>query len=769
MWYRIFPEILTMSMTGSIAILTVLLARQLLRRAPKVFSYILWGFVLLRLLCPVAPTSELSLMNLLPDPVTSLQSDADQAFPSAPEYIVVPDMMSPGTATIPDSIPEAGTNQESVSHVTYEIMDVPMSLASPRTNAIRVGTILWLTGAVVLLAYSLRSLWKLCSQLEAAFPLRDNIYLADYITTPFVFGLLRPRIYLPSSLPEEQQDYILLHEQHHIRRLDHLWKLLAFTALCIHWFNPLVWLAFVLAGKDMEMSCDEAVLRRMGDSIRADYSASLLTLSTGQRIYAAMPLAFGEGDTKDRIHHVLSWKKPRTWIVLAAILACLILAVSLSTDPSRQSDLFGARYTVKEILYDAPQISFTYTVDTAPEVTITSDHVLLMRNQVLLNDDQTDSPLQWQTINGLYEVDYSRQELYALFDPLYCNVHEKLDQVKQIYRANPFNISAPVFFLVMETKNGDVLLARGYGREGEDEQHVLWLFQLEQQSGIYKLDSMDQALKDKYGKDAEYFSLYQCDTTPDTILLGFQVGTGSAKGPSAVGYAAFRYDKATDDYLLAHSEVLPYQVTGLYPVKLSTVDNDEVNLQIVLSTREDLAGVQVTSPLKDHADFRITQEVIGGPGGPSMLVFQCPDDLTLNTLNIHYLYDWNDSQDPNGITVELGHYNMITDTDDDTSEVPTFASFVILQLQEDNVFTFTFDPLSSYLNYGHYTIQDDRLIAITDDGRHQYCFQILNQYTLRFLQSQSSEVSPIDERLGTKVTDGALFQHPQFHFSTNTD
>ena len=247
MLYRIFSQVLSMSLTGSIVVMFVLPARWGLKKSPRIFSYGLWAIVLFRLLCPVAPASELSLMNLLPDPIHSLQSQRDQAFQSHPEYIVDHDMMAQNPVLLPDSATHADTLSESVPYVTYDI-------SSPRVNAIRLGSILWLTGAITLLAYSLRSLWQLHCQLKAAVPLQDNIYLADYITTPFVLGLIRPRIYLPSSLPEEQQSYILLHEQHHIRRRDHLWKLMAFVTLCIHWFNPLVWLAFVLAGKDMEMS-----------------------------------------------------------------------------------------------------------------------------------------------------------------------------------------------------------------------------------------------------------------------------------------------------------------------------------------------------------------------------------------------------------------------------------------------------------------------------------------------------------------------------------
>ena len=151
---------------------------------------------------------------------------------------------------------------------------------------------------LVMVLYAMVSYIRLRRKLITASLLRDNIYLADEIAFPFVMGLLRPKIYLPSSMAEQEQPYILMHEQHHIRRRDPVIKALAFLALCIHWFNPLVWVAFIMAGKDMEMSCDEAVVRKMGTGILADYTASLLSLATGKHIIAGMPLAFGEGDTK---------------------------------------------------------------------------------------------------------------------------------------------------------------------------------------------------------------------------------------------------------------------------------------------------------------------------------------------------------------------------------------------------------------------------------------------------------------------------------------
>ena len=193
--------------------------------------------------------------------------------------------------------------------------------------------IIWLSGVLAMLIYSAVSLLLLRRRLVGAAPLRDNIYLADHIPTPFVMGLFRPRIYLPSTLTGREQAYIIRHEQHHIRRGDHIVKVLSFAALCIHWFNPLVWAAFLLSGKDMEMSCDEAVVMRWANGIRADYSISLLRLATGRRRISGTPLAFGEGDTKSRVKNVLNWKKPRPWMILLAAAVCAAVIASCAVNP----------------------------------------------------------------------------------------------------------------------------------------------------------------------------------------------------------------------------------------------------------------------------------------------------------------------------------------------------------------------------------------------------------------------------------------------------
>ena len=172
--------------------------------------------------------------------------------------------------------------------IAADPLEFPMSSA----------TILWLFGIMAMLVYSAASLYLLRVKLIGAVRLRDNIYLADHIATPFVIGVIRPKIYLPSTLSERERDYIILHERTHIRRLDHIAKLVSFFALSVHWFNPLVWVTFILSGKDMEMSCDEAVMKKMDGDIRADYSASLLSLATGRKIFAGTPSCLWRGGYK---------------------------------------------------------------------------------------------------------------------------------------------------------------------------------------------------------------------------------------------------------------------------------------------------------------------------------------------------------------------------------------------------------------------------------------------------------------------------------------
>ena len=313
---NLFSQVLNMSMTGSVVILLVMLARLILKRAPKIFSYALWSVVLFRLLCPVAFTAPVSVLNAL-EPEVQEASESTSVV-----YFLPAEASQDSDFSFVPAENQSGTDSVQVGESEHTHLDLMM-----------VASYVWIVGSGIMILYSVIQYIRLRLKLVGAMAYRGNVYRADYIDTPFVMGIFSPKIYLPSDVPMNERKYIIAHERHHIRRCDHIIKLLAYFALCVHWFNPLAWAAFILAGKDMEMSCDEAVIRKMGSQIRADYSASLLRLATHKKIIAGMPLAFGEGDTKGRVMNMAKWKKPRLWVSLICLLLCITILVACAVNP----------------------------------------------------------------------------------------------------------------------------------------------------------------------------------------------------------------------------------------------------------------------------------------------------------------------------------------------------------------------------------------------------------------------------------------------------
>ena len=331
---KIFISVLEMSFVAVPVILAILVIRVFLRKLPKVISYGLWAVVLFRLLCPFSVTT---VFSLIPDALSSGELVEEMT----DDYVGAARIYEDNTVEYYTAV-EAGRKPVMYeSGERYYVVTGPDGVSAPRTVAdtwIPVCAVLWLVGIVGLGGYSIFSFMSLKHKLADATVLRDNIYLTGSVSSPFVLGLFRPGIYLPLSLTEQERSYIILHEQHHIRRGDHIVKVLAFLALCIHWFNPLVWLAFSLSEKDMEMSCDEAVIRQMGEGIRADYAASLLNLATGHRFISGTPLAFGEGDVKNRIYNLAHFKKPAVAMTIVAVVVCLVAAICLVSNPAPKAD-----------------------------------------------------------------------------------------------------------------------------------------------------------------------------------------------------------------------------------------------------------------------------------------------------------------------------------------------------------------------------------------------------------------------------------------------
>lgn len=321
----VFSLILNMSLTASWVIAAILLIRLLLKKAPKKYSYALWLVAAFRLVCPVSIESAFSLFNLrfslgktvgvtLRDVPTHSISDY---IPPAQNITVTPDIIPTPTPGFTDNLP---------------IVPSAPSVAEPTITLMGILAIIWCAGIAALLIYGVVSYIKLKRQMSTAVLLEDNIRQAAGIRSPFILGFIRPKIYIPYHLSDAELSYVLAHERYHLKRGDHIVKPLAFLILVIHWFNPLVWLAFHLMVKDMEMSCDEKVLSD-DDSIRKDYSSTLLSFAAGRSFPAPSPLSFGEGSVKSRIKNILNWKKPALWLTAAAIIICIAVIAICGTNP----------------------------------------------------------------------------------------------------------------------------------------------------------------------------------------------------------------------------------------------------------------------------------------------------------------------------------------------------------------------------------------------------------------------------------------------------
>lgn len=322
--------LLKMSATGTAVICVVMLLRLFLRCAPKIFSYALWLIVLFRLLCPVSVALPVSVFNLVPSAragITeqlSMQEHLGEMDVTLSESFEGADVQTGALPTDPAAEKSPGSEHLRGSQDAMEVT----SLWSWKLVAF----VIWLLGVCMMLVYAIVSILHLHKRLKYASLDRENIYLLDGISSPFVAGVLRPNIYLPYGLGENEKTYILLHEQTHIRRGDPLFRVLAYMALALHWFNPFVWVAFFLSGRDMEMSCDEMVLRRLGSKIKCDYSDSLLAMAQGKRAIGFTPLAFGEGDTGKRIKNVLNYKKTTLQVVMVGVLVVALAGIALGAD-----------------------------------------------------------------------------------------------------------------------------------------------------------------------------------------------------------------------------------------------------------------------------------------------------------------------------------------------------------------------------------------------------------------------------------------------------
>ena len=316
----IFLKLLNLSISASWLVLVVLALRLVLKRAPKWVNVLLWGMVALRLMLPFSIESALSLIP-----------SAETVSPEVVQFDPAPTITS-GVTIIDNAVNPS---------LSESFAAAPLASVNPLYVWTYLAGWVWLLGLAAMLLYALVSYLRLRRRVSASIPLRENIYVCDEVPSPFILGIVRPRIYLPSALDEAQRGSVLSHERAHLARRDHWWKPLGYVLLAVYWFNPLLWLAYTLLCRDIELACDERVLRGMDAGQIKDYSSALLACSVPRRMIAACPLAFGEVGVGARVKNALRYKKPAFWVVAASVAVCVVVAVCFLTNPRTDTDAAG--------------------------------------------------------------------------------------------------------------------------------------------------------------------------------------------------------------------------------------------------------------------------------------------------------------------------------------------------------------------------------------------------------------------------------------------
>ena len=368
---ELFLKIINMSISASWLVLAVLILRFVLKKAPKWINVLLWGIVAIRLICPFSFESTLSLI--------------------------------PSAETIPlnigmDSTPTINSGISAINNAVNPIIsqsNTPMAGASVNLLQITIGIYeyIWIFGMIALALYTAISYWRLRRKVDTAVRYKDNIFQSENVSFPFVLGIIKPRIYLPFKMNGQYLEHVVAHEQAHICRKDHWWKPLGFLLLMIHWFNPLMWLAYVLLCRDIELACDEKVIKELGNEQRGDYTQALVACSINRRMIAACPLAFGEVSVKERVKSVMNYKKPAFWVIIISVIVCVGVAVCFLTNPKQDS------YTLRIVVPAGSQEKFVYT----------DEEVSTIRNSIKIwsGDGLGDTEVILSPVNKTTETRYT--------------------------------------------------------------------------------------------------------------------------------------------------------------------------------------------------------------------------------------------------------------------------------------------------------------------------------------------------------------------------
>jgi len=447
-----FVSLFNRSISALWLILAICVFRLLLQKAPRNSICLLWALVAIRLIFPFSIESTLS---MVPTRAEVLNEEL--------MYSVQP-VLETGIEILDEAIAPA---------VTDSLTPHPGASVNPIQVYTFLGAWLWLIGMTALTVYTVFSYRRLRRQVMPALQLRENVYLCDAIDTPFILGTFRPRIYLPSKLDEATRHFVLAHEQAHLQRKDHLWKPLGFVILTLHWFNPLCWLAYSLFCRDIELACDEKVIRSMEPAYKKGYSHALLSCSIASYRIDACPLAFGEVGVKARIQAVLRYKTPARWLIMAALLIFLVVALFFMTNRATvpdEDEIFGHYYETFQNIYSSPPlVESNYEVQYLPMFDVRENRSFARKHE--LYDSRV-----WEEMGELEPWELSRDNFDVLFREQKKNENGPWSwpEDESWFRRQNYKawrvIKADDFYILMLQKDGSVLLCHGYyDTEGESD------------------------------------------------------------------------------------------------------------------------------------------------------------------------------------------------------------------------------------------------------------------------------------------------------------
>lgn len=655
----LFLRLLNMAIAAGWVILGILLLRLLLGRAPKAFRCALWALVAVRLVCPFSLESVVSLMPSAETVPREILMDREPAIESGITAVdsavnpIIADSLSPN---IGDSV---------------NPMQVVVFLASR----------LWVIGMAGMALYALISCIRLRRRVAASLWLEGNVWMSDGVKSPFIFGLFSPRIYLPSDLEGQNLACVIAHEKAHLERRDHLWKPFGFLLLSVYWFQPLCWIAYILLCRDIELACDERVVKDMGKEEKKQYAEALLSYSAPRHMISACPLAFGESGVKERVKGVLRYHKPTFWMIAAGAVACVTAAVCLLTDPVAAVDkeIFGARYSVEKVLYDMPWMNAAYSAEDAPEYIFTADRSLMQKSSggVFGSNDA------WNMVGVFREDDGIRDRLPGLFrsdgaalaDSVQAEQGREIagavthtpqahtdssrsgqnqeagqgqeaewsQEAKQNRETDWFG-EVPGFsqeaqallgkvergwrvdadwneglrYFVLETRDGQILLAVVYGAEGEES--LRWLWKMEKHPVSGDTEYFEGLIASMGGIDARIFAIYESDNMPGRLIAGYHNGNKR-------GFAVFKQDSDSSGWRITGYS--SGESDGLSHVTLGEERGFDHSVTVVLSSRGDLAYVTA------QAGKESRRGTVGIVTVPVMCVFEWEGFVAEETVEVH--------------------------------------------------------------------------------------------------------------------------------------